>query len=95
MRVRYNSFMPDQKFDPRIHHRKSIRLQGFDYTSAGAYFVTIVAHGRECLFGEVVDGEMKLNRLGEIVHHAWFDLPRHYRHVTLGAVAATFRFATP
>lgn len=77
--------MSKSKFDPDIHHRQPIRLQGFDYSSAGAYFVTIVVHGRECLFGEVVDGMMKLNRFGEIVNHAWFDLPRHYRHVTLGA----------
>jgi len=77
--------MTEPKFDPRIHHRKSIRLQGFDYSRAGAYFVTIVAHGRECLFGEIVDGEMKMNRFGEILNHAWFDLPRHYRHVSLGA----------
>ena len=81
----YNPGMGPSKFDPRIHHRQSIRLQGFDYSSAGAYFVTIVAHGRECLFGEVVDGNVKLNRFGEIVDHAWFDLPRHYRHVSLGA----------
>lgn len=46
------------KFDPQNHHRCSIRLKGYDYSSAGAYFVTIVAWQRECLFGEVVDGTM-------------------------------------
>lgn len=51
----------------------------------GAYYVTIVAWHRECLFGEVVNKEMKLNGYGEIVKHAWFDLPQHYRHVSLGA----------
>ena len=55
------------KFDPKIHHRRSIRLQGYDYSQAGAYFVTIVAWQREMLFGEIVDGEMKLNEFGEIV----------------------------
>jgi REP element-mobilizing transposase RayT len=73
------------KFDPKIHHRRSIRLKGYDYSQAGAYFVTIVAWQRECLFGEIVDGEMRLNRHGYIVRDAWFDLKKHYRHVELSA----------
>jgi REP element-mobilizing transposase RayT len=60
-------------------------LKGYDYSQAGAYFVTIVAWQRECLFGDVVDGEMQLNRNGHIVRDAWFDLKNHYRHVELGA----------
>ena len=54
------------------HHRRSIRLQGYDYTQPGAYFVTICTHGREMLFGQVVDGEMMLNDYGEIVREEWF-----------------------
>src|SRR5574341_312980 len=77
--------MSHSKFDPQKHHRRSIRLPEYDYSQAGAYYVTIVAWHRECLFGEVVGGEMKLNRYGEIVKHAWFDLTRHYPHVSLGA----------
>ncbi|MBI5841676.1 MAG: transposase [Chloroflexi bacterium] len=73
------------KFDPKIHHRHSIRLQGYDYSQSGAYYVTIVAHGRECLFGEINNGEMRLNRFGQIVQQAWFDLPNHYPHIELGA----------
>jgi REP element-mobilizing transposase RayT len=73
------------KFDPQKHHRRSIRLKGYDYSQAGAYFVTVVAWQREMLFGEIVDGEMVLNRYGQIVLKAWFDLPNHYRHVVLGA----------
>ena len=53
------------------HHRRSIRLSGYDYTSAGAYFITICTHGRDCLFGRVVDGEMQLNALGEIARAEW------------------------
>ena len=71
------------KFDPKIHHRRSIRLQGYDYSQAGAYYVTIVAHGRERLFGEINNGEMTLNRYGQIVHYAWLDLPKHYPHAEL------------
>ncbi|MCC6298573.1 MAG: transposase [Anaerolineales bacterium] len=73
------------KSDPQKHHRRSIRLKGYDYSQAGAYFVTIVAWRREMLFGEIVDGEMILNRNGRIVQEAWFDLKRHYRYVALGA----------
>lgn len=65
------------KFDPKIHHRQSIRLKGYDYSQAGAYFVTIVAWQRECLFGDVVEGEMpkegviRLNDFGVIVKNEW------------------------
>ena len=59
-------------YDPRKHHRRSIRLKGYDYTQAGAYFVTFVAHDRECLFDDVVDGVMRLNAFGEIVRDEWF-----------------------
>ena len=43
---------------------ESVRLQGHDYTQPGVYFITIVAHDRECLFGEIVNGEMTLNKFG-------------------------------
>lgn len=52
-----------------------MRLQDFDYTRAGAYFVTIVSEGRCCRFGEVVDGVMHLNEAGRMVDATWQDLP--------------------
>jgi len=70
-------------FDPQKHHRRSIRLKGYDYTLPGAYFVTIVTHGRDCIFGEIVQGEMHPNKLGSIIQAAWQDLPIHYYHVRL------------
>ncbi len=73
------------KFDPQKHHRRSIRLKGYDYSSEGAYYVTIVAQGRECLFGEIIDGEMYLNRYGEIVQKWWNEIPVHFLNVELGA----------
>jgi putative transposase len=73
------------KFNPDIHHRRSIRLKGYDYTLPGAYFVTIDAWQDEHLFGEVVDGDMQLNQFGRVVLHAWNDLPNHYPNVTLDA----------
>jgi REP element-mobilizing transposase RayT len=48
-------------------HRRSIRLDGYDYASAGAYFVTICTQDRACVFGDVVDGEMRANACGRIV----------------------------
>lgn len=72
------------KFDPQKHHRRSIRLKGYDYSSEGAYFVTIVAQGRECLFGEIVDGEMRLNEAGEMVVRWWNELPNKFPNIELG-----------
>ncbi len=60
------------KFNPDIHNRRSIRLTEYDYTQAGAYFVTICAWDRESLFGETSNGEMVLNGCGEIVRDEWF-----------------------
>ncbi|WP_253665493.1 transposase [Thermus scotoductus] len=60
------------RYDPQRHHRRSIRLKEYDYTQPGAYFITICTHGRAPLFGDVVDGEMRLNEMGEIVRVEWF-----------------------
>jgi len=79
----YNSRMI--KFDPQKHHRRSIRLPHYDYTQAGAYFVTIVAWHRECLFGEIRNGEMMLSRYGEIVQKWWTEIPVHFPNVETGA----------
>ena len=68
-----------------MHHRRSIRLQGYDYSQAGAYYVTIVVQGRDCLFGEVVNGEMYINAYGEIVQKWWDEIPIHFPNVELGA----------
>jgi REP element-mobilizing transposase RayT len=67
------------------HHRRSIRLKGYDYSQAGAYFVTIVAWQRECLFGDVVDGTMVLNDFGKIVAEKWEWLETQYEYVELGS----------
>ncbi|PZO41984.1 MAG: hypothetical protein DCF21_17605 [Leptolyngbya sp.] len=59
------------KYNPDQHHRRSIRLKGYDYSSAGAYFITICAFQRHCLFGQVVDGAMQLNEFGQMVAEEW------------------------
>jgi len=65
------------KYNPEIHNRRSIRLRGYDYSQAGLYFVTICVQNRECLFGEIVNGEMRLNEYGRIVNMVWEKLPQH------------------
>jgi putative transposase len=72
------------KFDPNRHHRKSIRLGGYDYTQAGAYFVTIVTYQRDCLFGKIVNEEMQLNDFGKIADECWRAIPEHFPNVDLG-----------
>jgi len=61
--------------------RRSIRLKGYDYSQAGAYFVTICTEDREWVLGEVVAGEMRPNDAGAVALAVWEDLPRHYAHV--------------
>jgi REP element-mobilizing transposase RayT len=62
-----------------------MRMKGYDYSQAGAYFVTICTQGRACLFGEVVDGEMRLNDAGRMVVAEWERLPALFPNVVLDA----------
>lgn len=65
-------------FKPEIHHRRSIRLQGYDYSQAGAYFVTLCNQNRECLQGEIVEGKMRLHAAGDMIQAVWNEIPDHY-----------------
>ncbi|HEX8992172.1 MAG TPA: transposase [Anaerolineales bacterium] len=65
-------------------HRRSIRLPGYDYGKAGAYFVTMVTAGRQCLFGQIVDGEMQLGALGQIARQQWLRLLARFVCLELG-----------
>jgi len=73
------------KSDPQRRQRHSVRLPGYDYSLPGAYFVTIVTHQRQYLFGEISGGAMHLNRWGKIVEQVWLDLRGHYPCVVPGA----------
>ncbi len=73
------------KFDPQKHHRRSIRLPGYDYSQEGAYYVTIVTYHRDCLFGEIVNEEMMLNDLGKIADECWCAISEHFPNVESGA----------
>lgn len=71
------------KYNPDKHRRQSIRLKGYNYTLPGIYFITICTYQRECLFGEIVDGEMQLNDMGKVVRSHWLKLPSHHSHLRL------------
>ena len=67
------------------HHRRSIRLKGYDYSLAGAYFVTISTQDRVCVFGDVMAGVMRLNEAGRMVSTEWGALPARFPGVDLDA----------
>ena len=60
-------------YDPKLHHRRSIHLKGYDYGLPGSYFITICAHNRMCWFGEVVEGQMQPNQMVQ----KWWAALRH------------------
>jgi len=70
-------------YNPDIHHRRSIRLRGYDYSQAVLYFITVCTHKRLNLFGAIENGEMILNDAGRIVEKYWLEIPEHYPNVVL------------
>ena len=72
-------------YNPQKHHRRSIRLKGYDYTSPGAYFVTICVQDRACVLGRVVADQMQLSAWGKIAAVKWSWLEEQYPYVTQDA----------
>ena len=70
-------------YDPKKHHRRSIRLKGYDYSRPGAYFVTMCVQDWEWKFGRVVDGRVFLSREGEIASRCWAEIPQHFGNAVL------------
>ena len=70
--------MIKMKYNAEKRHRRSIRLQNYDYSQAGVYFITICIHKKACVFGNVANGEMILNKQGRIVSECWHDLSNHF-----------------
>ena len=66
-----------------IHHRRSIRLQGFDYTKEGAYYITICTSDKRLLFGTVNRESVLLNQLGQLAEQCWLEIPDHSPTVTI------------
>jgi putative transposase len=71
------------KYNPKIHHRRSIRLKGYDYSQAGAYFITICCQDRECRFGKIENDQMVLNEFGAITYNEWNKLPERFSNFEL------------
>jgi REP element-mobilizing transposase RayT len=72
-------------YNPEKHHRRSIRLKGYNYRREGAYYFTICCHQRRCLLGEIKDGVMHLNLVGATVKAVWDSLPQHFPLIELDA----------
>ncbi|MBK4729018.1 transposase [Oxynema sp. CENA135] len=77
--------MVPRKYDPHIHHRRSIRLKSYDYNQAGAYFITICVQNRECLLGQIAHQTLHLSEYGEIVRQVWNHLPYHFDNLDIDA----------
>jgi len=71
------------KYNPHIHHRRSIRLKGYDYAQAGLYFVTICCDNRICRSGNIDNGEMILNEFGTIAYNEWQKLSERFNNFEL------------
>ncbi len=61
----------------------SARLQNWDYSSNGAYFITICTQNREHFFGEIVNNKMQLNELGQLAEKYWLEIPNHFPFIEL------------
>lgn len=70
-------------YNPNYHHRHSIRLQGYNYSQSGIYFVTLCTHQRQCLFGEINGGRMHLNQIGKIVAQEWLNSSKIRQEIDL------------
>lgn len=66
------------KYNPDIHHRRSIRLKGYDYSQAGLYFITICTQNRLCIFGIIKNDEFIGNDSGRMIQAIWNDIPDYY-----------------
>lgn len=70
-------------YNTNIHHRKSIRLKGYDYSQAGAYFITICCRERKCFFGNIENHKIILNEFGNVAYNEWNKLPERFKNVEL------------
>ena len=73
-----------ERYDSKKHHRRSIRLSGYDYSQDGWYYVTICTEGKGDLFGEVVDGKLNQSVAGCMINETWSEMNRFYPEVRSG-----------
>jgi putative transposase len=70
--------------EPQYHNRQSTRLKGYDYSQAGAYFITICVNNREYMFGKIEDGKMIMNKIGETSKKYLTEIPQHFPNACIG-----------
>ena len=70
-------------YNKELHHRRSVRLQDYDYSSDGLYFITICTADKKCIFGRVHNGEMILNDWGKIARDCLLEIPKHFQKVKI------------
>jgi REP element-mobilizing transposase RayT len=73
------------QFNPQKHHRRSIRLKGYDYSKEGYYFITICCEDKAKIFGEIIDGQMILNDFGRIANEEWLNTAKIRQNCKLHA----------
>lgn len=71
-------------YDPKLHHRHSIRLKGYDYSQEGLYFITLCVQNKECLFGPIIDHHMHLNDAGKMVEKWIIESKNKYPDIEYG-----------
>ena len=71
------------QYDLEKHNRRSIRLNGYDYTQFGYYFITICTHQKSCLFGAIANNKLNLNKFGQIAFTCWQAIPEHFPKIEL------------
>jgi len=62
---------------------KSVRLEGYDYSQNGMYFVTICTKNRQEFFGSIVDEKMMLSEIGKMANEFWQEIPKHFPFVKI------------
>jgi len=75
--------MDERKYNPEGHHRRSIRLPGYDYSQSGVYFVTLCTQNRVFLFWDIRNGNMEWNDAGQMVQQCWIEIPDHFKNIQL------------
>lgn len=75
--------MGRKKYNPEIHRRRSIRIQDYDYSREGFYFITICTFNHECFFGYIENDEMVLNKFGKIAYYEWLQTGEMRENVVL------------
>lgn len=72
-----------KRYDPKIHHRRSVRLKGYDYSSVGAYFVTICVQDKLGLLGHITNSQIFLDDAGKMIDHWWNEMKNKYPFITI------------